>query len=403
MVSPLSTFFRSLALLAALLLSGCGGTPEKLMAPTPIQAEHLKRVPIVIATTRKGTDDPGTMYSGERGNLSYAKVSVSIPPNHVSGEIEWPTSLPVDPNKYFATREASLISQKDFRAAVRQNIRQYKTRGSVFVFIHGYNTRFDAAVYRLAQIANDSGANTTPVLFTWPSQGKLLGYAYDRESATYSRDALEIVLQELVAEPEVRDITILAHSMGNMVALETLRQMAVRKKEISRKIRNVILASPDVDVDVAKLLIGGMGKLPPHFTLFISRDDRALKASKVVWGSTDRLGSINPLQEPYRDQLAAYKNMDVFDLTELQTGDSLNHTKFAQSPAVVQFVGQHLMSGNRMDTERVGIGDHIGSFVIGATNVVGNAATAAVSAPIAIIDANTRANLSDRVRAIVPQ
>jgi esterase/lipase superfamily enzyme len=53
--------------------------------------------------------------------------------------------------------------------------------------------RFDEAVYRFAQITHDSRATAVPVLFTWPSRGKFLAYAYDRESATYSRNALEEV------------------------------------------------------------------------------------------------------------------------------------------------------------------------------------------------------------------
>ncbi len=94
--------------------------------------------------------------------------------------------------------------------------------------MHGYNTRFEEAVYRLAQIAHDAGAPVVPVLFTWPSRGKLFDFVYDRESATYSRDGLETVLQAMVKDPNVREISILAHSMGNFVAVEAIRQMAIR-------------------------------------------------------------------------------------------------------------------------------------------------------------------------------
>lgn len=393
---------KALLLIAILAISGCGGKPDGLMSPTPLTSTEAHQVPIIVATTRQLTQNPATLYSGERGKLTYAKVVVSIPPGHVSGQIEWPSSLPVDPNKYFSTSQASLLDQSGFQAAVRQSMRQRRSNGKVFVFIHGYNTPFDAAVYRLAQISYDSGADVAPILFTWPSRGKLLGYPYDRESAAYSRDALEKLLQDLANAPEIKDITILAHSMGNMAALESLKQMAVRKGNVTGKIRNVILASPDVDVDVAKVLINGMGPKPPRFTLFISRDDRALGASRLVWGSSDRLGSIDPAKEPYRTALSRYHNMDIFDLTTLRTSDSLNHTKFAESPDVVRFVGERLMAGEKMDSQTIGVGDHIGNFMIGATSVVGNVATAAVSAPIAIIDPATRHNLSERVQSIIP-
>ena len=47
-----------------------------------------------------------------------------------------------------------------------------------------------------------------------------------------------------------REISILAHSLGNYVAVEALRQMAIRDHGLPPKIRNIMLASPDIDVDV---------------------------------------------------------------------------------------------------------------------------------------------------------
>src|SRR5258708_17477394 len=87
-------------------------------------------------------------------------------------------------------------------------------------------------------------------LFTWPAGGAAIDYVYDRDSAMYSRDALEALLQALVKDPSVGSISILAHSMGNYLVVETLRQMAIRNRELSPKIRDVMLASPDIDVDV---------------------------------------------------------------------------------------------------------------------------------------------------------
>ncbi len=394
---------RFFAFLSAFWLTGCGGTPEDVMRPTSLPTKTATNVPIIVATTRLASEDPGEMFTGERSYLSYANVTISIPPNHVTGEIEWPSSTPADPERYFATQKAEKVERAQFNAAVSKNIKLYKTNGRVLVFIHGFNTRFDAAVMRLAQIAHDSGAEAVPVLFTWPSRGRLLAYPFDRESNAFSRDGLEKLLKDLVNNPSVTEITILAHSMGNMVALESLRQMAVRDRKLSKKIRTVVLASPDVDVDVARVLIGGMGPNPPQFTLFISRDDRALMVSRFIWRSQDRLGQIDPSQEPYRSQLAAHKNIEVFDLTGVRSNsDNLNHSTFATSPAIVRFVGNNLISGRPLDTERVGLGDYIGTIMIGTTNVIGNAAGAAVSVPLSVIDPTTRENLPDRINAIAP-
>ena len=119
------------------------------------------------------------------------------------------------------------------------------------------------------------------MLFTWPSGGNVTDYVYDRDSAMYSRDALEAVLQALVKDPNVDSISILAHSMGNYLAIESLRQMSIRDRGLSPKIRDVMLASPDIDVDVFRRQIAEIdaGPRPAQFTLFVSRDDRALGLS----------------------------------------------------------------------------------------------------------------------------
>ena len=152
--------------------------------------------------------------------------------------------------------------------------------------MHGFNNRFDDAVYRFAQIVHDSKAEGIPVLFTWPSRGELRlnAYAYDRESANYSRDALEGLLDTLAANPDVKEINILAHSMGNWVALEALRGKAIRGGKIGSKIRNVFLVAPDVDVDVFRTQIRRMGADRPRFALFVSQDDKALSVSQFIWG-----------------------------------------------------------------------------------------------------------------------
>ena len=128
-----------------------------------------------------------------------------------------------------------------------------------------------SAVYRFAQIAHDSHMEATPLLFTWPSRGSLFAYGYDKESTNYSRSALELVLTTAAEHPEVGEITILAHSMGTWLTVEALRQMAIRKGGVPKKIDNVILASPDLDVDVFRQQLADMGPNRPKFTVFVSR------------------------------------------------------------------------------------------------------------------------------------
>jgi esterase/lipase superfamily enzyme len=232
-----------------------------------------------------------------------------------------------------------------------------KKNRHVLVFVHGYNTRFDEAVFRFAQIVHDSGADVTPVLFSWASWASLGSYPYDRESAALGRDSLELLLTKLTDTPSVGHVSVLAHSMGGWLTLETMRQMVIRNGTISPKIKDVMLAAPDVDVDVA-LAQGRVLQLArnkPKLTLFVSSDDKALGASRWLWGSTDRLGAIDPSKEPYQTNLAR-SGVKVIDLTGVQGGDSLNHGKFAESAGVVKLIGQRLASNQTLESDGAGGG-----------------------------------------------
>ncbi|MDG7304719.1 alpha/beta hydrolase, partial [Streptococcus pneumoniae] len=85
---------------------------------------------------------------------------------------------------------------------------------NVFIFVHGYNTMFSEALYRLAQMATDSDAPAVPVLFTWASRATTEGYVYDNNSATAARDQLEETIR-LAFGSGADQVSILAHSMGN--------------------------------------------------------------------------------------------------------------------------------------------------------------------------------------------
>jgi esterase/lipase superfamily enzyme len=381
----------------AMLVAGCGGRPRGVLEPVTTIAPGTSSVTMVVATTRSGEGvSRAELFSGERGRLAFADMTVSIPPEAARkvGEVQWPTQLPGDPSRDFVTVRADLITRDQAIAAVNTMAARSKPR-RVMVFVHGFNNRFEDAVYRFAQIVHDSRVDAAPLLFTWPSRGQVFAYGYDRESSNFSRDALEAVLAGLVRDTSVDEITILAHSMGNWVTLEALRQMAIRDGRIPAKINDVMLAAPDVDIDVFRTQIEAIGEPRPDFTVFVSRDDRALAVSRRVWGSTARLGEIDPRAEPYRSELEG-QNIVVVDLTEVRTADGLNHGKFAESPEVVRLIGARL-AGQQLTDTQVGLGDTIGNITTGAATAVGTAAGLVLTAPIAIFDGRTRENYGNRV------
>ena len=105
-------------------------------------------------------------------------------------------ACPATPSGISRPCRRTIFDRTHFAASVTAATKQ-SGRNKVLVFVHGFNNRFDDAVYRFAQIVHHSNVPVVPVLFTWPSRGelRLRAYTYDRESANFSRDALDKYLE----------------------------------------------------------------------------------------------------------------------------------------------------------------------------------------------------------------
>jgi len=339
---------------------------------------------MLVATTRAPVEEPpGVMFGGGRGiGLRFADISVSIPPDAVRkiGDVQWPQHSPGDPARDFVTLRAGRLDLPEVKALFHRRIAAERGHQAL-VFVHGYNTRFEEAVYRFAQVVHDSHADVVPVLFTWPSRGQALAYVYDRDSADYSRDGLEALLQALADDPKVSEVSILAHSLGNYVAVEALRQMAIRDKGLPSKIKNIMLASPDIDFDVFRRQIAEIegGRKPPPVTLFVAQDDKALGLSQLIAGDEPRLGAVDPTREPYRGILQR-AGVHVVDLTAVQSDDPANHSKFA-SADVVRAIGSRLAAGQALTDARSNFGETIGAVAINASHAAGAVVAGVATAP----------------------
>lgn len=385
----------------ALVLAACAGRPQGVLEPVSGRVAGTSQVDMLVVTTRHKSTSAGEMFTGERSlQPAFADIDISIPPAEVRnvGDVQWPKRLPGNPATDFVVQRADIISQKE--ALIRfRNVTAKADKRRVLVFVHGYNNRFDDAVFRFAQIVHDSDAKVAPVLFTWPSRGSLFAYGYDRESANFSRDALENLLTALANDRHTGEISILAHSMGNWVTLEALRQMAIRNGRIAPKIANVMLAAPDVDIDVFGTQIRNMGPKRPNFTLFTSRDDRALAVSRRVWGSTARLGAIDLTAEAVKNKLVE-QNITVVDMSGVKSNDPLNHGTFAASPEVVRLIGGRLMGGQIMTDSSSGLGDKIIEVTAGAAASVGTATGLLLAAPVTVFDPKSRGNYGEQLNRL---
>jgi len=305
------------------VLSACTARPAaRRAAPSPLA--HVERV---FVATERNLNAPGPLFGRKRpSGLKYLSLDISVPPTHKPGRIEWPDGPP-DAATDFVVTDSRVY--RDARAMTRAMQRDQPGKETL-VFVHGYNTTFSDAIYRFAQIRSDFAVNGPGMVYVWPSAGDPRGYAYDRDSVLYSRNAFARVLERLIAAPGQR-VLLVAHSMGAQLVMETLRQAALKgEQHLMARISGVVLISPDIDPDVFRRQAAVIGTLPQPFLIFVSKQDRALSLAGLLTGRKPRLGVIG---EP--GKLAGVKGVKVIDFTALADGEGLDHAVPITSPAAI--------------------------------------------------------------------
>lgn len=336
---------RPLTILATLfLLTGCASptgvqfAPPSLDGPDQTTISGTKIQNVFVATLRKPSEETRSDFTGARDQaLNYSRYSVSIPPNHKVGQIEWPKGKP-DLSRHFVVTDAekmahlSAFDQKLNDALMAPENRSPDGKRELVLFIHGYNTDFSEGLYRAAQLKHDYGMKSPLVHFSWPSAGETGLYVYDRDSVKVSRDHLAKLIRRINRSKADR-ILLTAHSLGNELLMETLRQLALTNGgKLPSKIQDVVLISPDVDIDVFNSQLAPIKTLPKNFAIFVSRKDRALEFSSFLTGDRARVGNNIEADRILRPGIR------IIDVTDFDGGDDLNHFTAATSPNLVQLL-----------------------------------------------------------------
>jgi esterase/lipase superfamily enzyme len=334
--------------LLALALAGCARPPDLIGIDNPAvpaaSVPDVRQHRIFLTSTRAASEVVGAFYSGMRAPaLSLASVDVTVPPTHVVGQLERPESLPPDPTTEFAVVDPVIYRSDDaFIAEVNQELAARPAgERKILIFIHGYNNTTSDAILRLAQFVEDTGFQGVPVLFTWASAANARRYVYDLNSALVARVQLK-TMANVLTRTDARQVDIFAHSMGAFLLMEGLVD-AQQEGYLGRRatIDHVMLASPDIDIDLFRTQIG---LLPPAFRekmyLLVSADDGALRLSRRIAGGVPRVGAADTVE---LEELG----LTVIDLSEIDNSSSGSHSKFAGSPEVVQLIGAGLNSAGR--------------------------------------------------------
>ncbi|MGR3637441.1 MAG: alpha/beta hydrolase [Shimia sp.] len=318
---------RSLiVILTCVFVSACADRISAPIQPEAMSSDNTRQ--IFVVTNRQRNED-GYLAATRNSDLTFLDTTVSIPPNHTTGDAPQFHARP-DPQKHFViAKESAIATLPDFSKKVSNSLsgKSRKDR-EVTVFVHGFYNTYQDSLFRIAQLQNDFNMPGTVVNFAWTSAGSPLGYAHDRESALFSRDDLERTLRALAKSQNDR-LLLVGHSLGTFLITETLRQIELKEPGWSvRNIDALALISPDMPVDLFLRNLEPVKALPESTVILTSTEDGALRLSSRINRSTQRLGQLtNP------DVLADLPVI-VFDVSSFSDGSS-NHMTFAESPALI--------------------------------------------------------------------
>jgi esterase/lipase superfamily enzyme len=224
-------------------------------------------------------------------------------------------------------------------------------------------------VLRITQIAADTQTDYTPILFAWPSEARATAYAADKDAATFSRDHLADLLSSLASNPRIGRVAVVAHSMGGWLTMETLRQLRLAGKNSVLNRLRVVLASPDIDVDVFRQQIAVLGPMEHPMTILVASDDRALAISSRLAASRPRVGALN-VNDPRVVEAAQKAHVRIIDISALDTSDAFRHDRHVRLAALYP----------QMESAST-TADQSGAFVLDAIGTTLNPLGIALAAP----------------------
>lgn len=306
----------SVLLFTAAVLAGCTGTNTD--SGQNYSSDIAGQPELTAVTTRKSAGAAKPWFGTERADASMVRVRLASP--HQAGRF----SLAAAGLRDWAITAVEPVSALDLAG------NSGGTR-DVLVYVHGFNESFETAALDAARLSDALKFRGDTVLFSWPSRDSVFNYLADRESAVWSRDALEATLANLITNPTVGRVHIVAHSMGSMLTVEALRQTHASNQGNMGRFGAIVFAAPDIDVDSFSASVRRLGGLHRQMTVIAAKDDRALAISASLAGGK-RVGRA--------DTAALQKlGLDVVD-TSGMGGGLLRHDTFLHDAGVQKIVIQ---------------------------------------------------------------
>lgn len=254
-------------------------------------------------------------------------------------------------------------------------------KGRVLLYVHGFRETFQSSAKDSAQIAALTQFDGPVIMYSWPSQGKLLSYGVDETNMYWDERNFRNFLQKLARANWVKEIVIISHSLGARLVIPAVEYVDLNSSSAdASNISNIIFAAPDVDTAdfernaATEILSARRVNNDRRITVYASLNDRALAISRAIHGYP-RLGSpycFNPFEasklkakgivercfaDNFKyDTPPSKAGFTIIDTTDVSSGGS-GHSDYLRSPAVCKdfaasVAGDRTQIAGRIATEQ---------------------------------------------------
>lgn len=317
--------------------------PTASSASSPAAKKNIVQVFFGTDRNYQAANPVASQFGPGRGTISYGTAEVSIPPDHRLGNLESPSLLRLElspnPKKHVVLQKISVLPAEEYFRLLTETVQGAPGR-SALVFVHGYNVSFADAARRTAQMTYDLQFPGAPIFFSWPSVGKTQAYAVDENNVEWARPHLTQFLVDVLSKTNATDVYLIAHSMGNRALANSVADVETNYPQLRAKIREIILAAPDIDADTFKDEVAprilAAESATTHLTLYASSRDEALLASKKFHGYP-RAGDAG-------DRQLVLTGLEYIDASSVDTG-FLGHSYYGDNRSVIADI-HYLIDGH---------------------------------------------------------
>jgi esterase/lipase superfamily enzyme len=312
-------------------------TPYPSSPPPPAGTEYpdANLVEVWFGTNRQPLNDSDAAegFTDQRdatGRIHYGVCNVVIPKAHKFGSIgkpQWRRWLQFDfkDDRITVTARRSLGGPRAFFEALRKELADSEGKQLLF-YLHGYNTSFDEAARRAGQLFADLKVDGAPAFFSWPSKALTRDYLADGDRIADSEADIAQFLKGLATELGGATVHIIAHSMGNRGLARAIQRIAAAAaSNASVRFGQIILAAPDISVELFRDLARVYPLISQRTTMYVSARDRALGLSKWLQDAP-RAGFTPPV--------TVVPDIDTIEVTNIDL-TLLGHGYYAAAEAVL--------------------------------------------------------------------